>query len=422
MSVKVVVVDDEYLVRLGIQETIDWKAHGFEIVGEASDGRKGLELVRKYKPDIVLTDIRMPFMDGLELMARMREEGFSAKIVVLSGYAEFDYVKTAMDHGASTYLLKPIENEKLLKTMKQLAQAILEEQQKGALFSILKDELPVIRRQFFRDLMEGILTDWDEIREKAELLHLPLEYSHHYVVLMRLEELGDRPLPQIAVETEKISKCIECAVTSKLLLEGKAVGHFFEDIPGQWGLLIHPLHPSADFLRSLKDCLIEINTELEQRLDYHFCIGISRFCQDITQVRRAYLEAVKAAQSRPLPGLGFVKVAGEEDSMQYRREIRTAIQYIQEHYNEDITVEMIANELYMSPDHLMHLFKKEVGHTFNECLTLYRIEKAKQWLRNPQYKVYEVCEMAGYKDPKYFSQLFKRIVGQSPSEYAKWQD
>ena len=104
MNIKILVVDDEYLVRLGIRETIDWEEHGFSIVGEAADGRKGLELALNKKPDIILTDIRMPFMDGLEFMHQIRSHGLNSKIVVLTGYAEFDYVKTAMDNGVGLFV------------------------------------------------------------------------------------------------------------------------------------------------------------------------------------------------------------------------------------------------------------------------------------------------------------------------------
>lgn len=100
MNIRILVIDDEYLVRLGIRETINWSEYGFSIIGEASDGRKGLQLALDWKPEIILTDIRMPFMDGLEFMNQIRKHGLNSKIVVLTGYAEFDYVKAAMDNGA----------------------------------------------------------------------------------------------------------------------------------------------------------------------------------------------------------------------------------------------------------------------------------------------------------------------------------
>src|SRR5689334_10325683 len=115
------IVDDEYLVRKGISETIEWTEYGIKIIGEACDGEQGLEMAMDYMPDIILTDIHMPFMNGLEFMSKLRERGSNSNIIVLSGYEEFSYVRTALQYGVIDYLLKPIDNQQLIDTVQKVA-------------------------------------------------------------------------------------------------------------------------------------------------------------------------------------------------------------------------------------------------------------------------------------------------------------
>src|SRR5690348_9698886 len=114
-------IDDEYLVKLGIRETINWKEYNVEIVAEASNGKEGLELALKYSPEVILVDMRMPVMDGMEFMRQARENGLTANIIILSGHEEFNYAKVALQYGAEEYLLKPIENQELIDTVMKVA-------------------------------------------------------------------------------------------------------------------------------------------------------------------------------------------------------------------------------------------------------------------------------------------------------------
>ena len=111
------VVDDEYYVRLGIRETIDWGSYGVELVCEAEDGRKGFELALRFLPDIIITDIKMPGIDGLEFMEKCREAGIQSQFIVLSAHEEFSYAKTALKYGASDYLIKPIHNDQMIEAV-----------------------------------------------------------------------------------------------------------------------------------------------------------------------------------------------------------------------------------------------------------------------------------------------------------------
>ena len=124
---KVFLVEDEVVMRNGIKNNIPWEQEGFEFAGEASDGELAYPLIKKEKPDILITDIRMPFMDGLELSRLVKKELPQIKIIILSGYNEFDYAKTAINIGVTDYLLKPISSAKLLEAVKKVADMIEKE-------------------------------------------------------------------------------------------------------------------------------------------------------------------------------------------------------------------------------------------------------------------------------------------------------
>lgn len=125
---KVFLVEDEFIIREGIKNNIDWQIHGYEFCGEASDGELAFPLIQKLKPDILITDIKMPFMDGLALSRLVKKELPETEIIFLSGYEEFDYAKEAIQIGVARYLLKPINGDALLAEVDIVAEDILKKQ------------------------------------------------------------------------------------------------------------------------------------------------------------------------------------------------------------------------------------------------------------------------------------------------------
>lgn len=154
--IKVFLVEDEVIMREGIRQNIDWEAEGFEFVGEASDGELAYPLIQKSKPDILITDIQMPFMNGLELSRLVKQEMPKIKIIVLTGYDEFEYAREGIDIGITDYLLKPIASAKLLEAVKKVGQLVLEERisQKNSDRERL-ESLQAARQKFFRGLVLG---------------------------------------------------------------------------------------------------------------------------------------------------------------------------------------------------------------------------------------------------------------------------
>lgn len=139
--IKVFLVEDEPIIRKSIRENIDWEKEGFQFCGEAGDGEIALPLIRIEKPDILITDVKMPFMDGLELAELVRKELPTTKILILSGFRDFDFAKKAISIGVTDYLSKPITSERLLDAIKQVAKRIKDEQEESSLVKTYQQEM-----------------------------------------------------------------------------------------------------------------------------------------------------------------------------------------------------------------------------------------------------------------------------------------
>ena len=138
---KIFLVEDEFIVREGIKKKIDWAAKGYEFVGEASDGELAFPMIQKEKPDIVITDIRMPFMDGLTLSKMVKQILPSTEIIVLTGHEEFEYAKEALKIGIAEYLTKPISSEGLLAAVEEVAGRIEEKRKEEEILKKYKEEM-----------------------------------------------------------------------------------------------------------------------------------------------------------------------------------------------------------------------------------------------------------------------------------------
>ena len=145
---KVFLVEDEFVIREGIKNNTDWKAHGYEFCGEAGDGELAYPMIQRLRPDIVITDIRMPFMDGLELSRLIRRELPDIEIIILSGYQEFEYAKEAIKLGVAQYLSKPINGEELLAELEELSAKIEE-----------KRRATQIRERYLKEMEENTLRE-----------------------------------------------------------------------------------------------------------------------------------------------------------------------------------------------------------------------------------------------------------------------
>ena len=216
---KIMIVDDDRIIRMGLMKTIPWAEHGFELVGEAGDGEQALELIRKTQPQVVISDIRMPFMDGLELARRTRELYPAIKFIFLTGFEDFGYAKTAVGLQAVDYLLKPVERGVLLDKVKKAAAAW--DKDHGSREQ-LQAARPYLKGGFFQKLLAGTNPENEMIREAA---HLGLDIDHSYALAM-LACIDDYDLEEVHPRSghrelrRRVADCLDQVIEKEGLIGG----------------------------------------------------------------------------------------------------------------------------------------------------------------------------------------------------------
>ena len=289
---KVFLVEDEIIIRNGVKNNIPWEQEGFTFVGEAGDGELAWPLIKQTKPDILITDIRMPFMDGLELSGLVRKELPDTKIIILSGYSEFDYAKQAINLGVANYLLKPISGEKLLEAVKQVADIIREERAQTLLVEQYRlengENVKVEKIRLFEQIVAGTATT-REILDRGELLELDLAVPFYTVLLLKLVDSGESmdSSAQVMEASEKVDEAI------------MKNPEFFAVERGLEGLAI--LMKSEEERQAgtkLMNLEKEIQEILTQYPEVSYFGGAGETVQRMRDIRRSYIGASKAFASR----------------------------------------------------------------------------------------------------------------------------
>lgn len=346
---RLVVIDDEYIVVEGIKALISRMKLDYEVAGGAYDGIHGLEIVQREKPDVVITDIRIPGMDGLSLIEAAKETCPDTAFVVISGYSEFVYAQRALALGVKGYIDKPITAEKL------------------------------------KDVFERIE------KERERTLHEDTEKAR-----------------QNRKQYEELEKIFEVGIKS--ITDGDA---------GEFRCY------SKQVIDSLKELYPELS-EFRREFYKHLCVLSDVLIESQKQIERSSL--VSFQEMEKCDSFGKVQEYGEsvlsdiekhltaDQTGSCHRVILELLNFLEEHYHEDIGLGELAEKVGMSTAYLSVLFKAEVGTSYVKYLTDLRMKKAKKLLQDG-YKVHEVSELVGYNNYRYFCDIFKKHEGMTPNEY-----
>ncbi len=379
---KVFLVEDEIIMREGIRNNIDWEKEGFEFAGEASDGELAYPLIQDSKPDILITDIRMPFMDGLELSRRVKKEMPDIKIIVLSGYDEFEYAREGIRIGITEYLLKPIDGNKLLEAVKRVAQLILSE------------------RELQRELKPGQEQDSSK-NSQAEAEGTVAQRSP-----------GGQEAELGILEVGKLDR----RVAERFLKTGlkSEVTNFVDDYFSSFGInniqsLLFRQYVTTDMYFTAVSMLEGLGYENGE---------LAKHCGEIRDINKVLssVESNKEYLKKILStAIDLREVVSQK---KYHSILEEAKSYIEQHYDDvNISLNSVAASVNLSPNHFSSIFSQEMGKTFVEYLTFVRMEKAKELLRTSSLKSAEIAYAVGYKDAHYFSYLFKKNQDCTPKEY-----
>lgn len=392
---KVIIVDDEYLVRTGLRQTVDWQSLCAEVVAECENGAQALDAVIKHGPDLIISDVRMPVMDGLMLAEKLAERGYDGAVIFYSGYSDFEYVRKALEYGVSGYVLKPVENKMLVEKVAETMAALEEKRKKRDALASLTSGASRVRETYFSKLEEGV--DDKPLKDQLEVLDITVP-ADGIVIYGRRLNAQDGKFSAVYVGL------------ARALENFGATGWLWDDR----FITVTGLTDREALCARAGDLLDEIYPD-----GVCAAIGISPVYGKGVMIYEAALKAVGYASAViPMGGVYTEKAYFHGEGKKRNRFISDVLEYIYGHYAEKLTVKSVAEKLYVSESHLMHEMKEELGTTFNECLKQFRIQRAKTLLKQGGMRVSEVASAVGFTDVRYFGQVFKESTGLTPSEYS----
>lgn len=288
--IKVFLAEDEFIIRDAIKKSIDWKKEGYEFVGEASDGELAYPMIMKEKPDILITDIKMPFMDGLELGEIVKKELPETKILILSGYNDFDFAQKAIEIGITDYLLKPISAERLLEAIGNVSKQIMREREEKQLLLRYSQETQENKERERQNFINKILSEDMSMREvlkQGEELGLNLSAQMYNVMLFQIYEDAREDKRE---ETMEVYGQIET-----LMRQMSGVYIFRNGIRG-WIFLY-----MANDEEEIKSQIEKVKEKIQQLLadtEISYFGGIGKIVSRLRELKQSYWDAEKAIASR----------------------------------------------------------------------------------------------------------------------------
>lgn len=525
---KMALIDDEAVVKEGMKDLINWEEIGLELIGTAEDGEEGLRLVQTMLPDIILLDIDMPKHNGLDLAQRIRENYEQIKIILISSYDTFDYVRQALRLGVEDYVLKPVTKSEMITVLGKVVDKLDKERalnkKASDVLNKIEQSIPLIQQKLLEELVVGDVES-SLIHRKCVNANMPSTKSYYSVFVLGIDE-------EIEILKDEARK----------VLTHFAVQNIVSEMVRQrnWGILFEMNHLNTVlYFTDEEECaaqeydkvLRHIHYKIKELLGITVTIGAGKLVAEINEVCKSYNEAYEALISSFFEGRGnivypikslehtqvnfkqwvrweqemiksmdqpmtfnhaleklwrdiktkkmlkkdieevwnhiacallkkFVEIDASiieifPQGINLREEItacRTLLDmqtwmdalynkcyayinhqanpnkihmnnilgYIDENYAlSTLSMKMVCEGVHISPSHMSNIFKREMGMTFVQYVTDYRMSKAKQLLKYTALKTYEIAEAVGYADSQYFSTAFKKQVKMSPIEYRK---
>ncbi|MFD2671332.1 response regulator [Marinicrinis sediminis] len=531
MAYQVLIVDDEPVIRFGIRASIPWEQHGMQVIGDCANGSEALELLHNQSLDILITDIKMPVMDGLALTREVIARYPHAKVILVSSYNDFDYVREAMRLGAMDYILKPtLEPEELLEVLHTCIRQLQAERSMHDVIDAYASSTRQLERKKVEQLLKRNLLQKQPI-ESAASLPSWME-TKMWVVCVRLDRVHEG---RSEAEVGELERTIVWEDLVETFYDQLDRGYALHISSEELLLLLPAESEDASFMEKLKG-------DLESVIGYKLTMGMDqadhagqlneavehsrlacqrRFFEGLGHIYQHEVEA-KAVQTTPLSSQGESTQANQPEFDRFKSELmqkvrlndneamqsllqtwiktwqalshtacshgdemrikheacellslqfsnhmesvhllerfdamketetiedfldtfltqveechrlldekqdrhpsydspmERALDYIHEHYQQDIHLQEVADIVHISKNYFSILFKKYTEQNFIDYVIQLRIRKAKELLEHTELKVYEVAEASGFNDVKYFSKLFKKMTSCSPVDY-----
>lgn len=415
---KMLIADDEPFIVEGLKQILNWQKYNIEIVITASNGIEALELIKKTGAQILITDIKMPKMNGLELIKRVKELKLNTHIIVLSGYDDFEYLKESIKLGIENYLLKPINCEELEETVLNVVNKL--EHKNLQDFYIHKD-MDIIKNNILYRWVNGSISQ-NELIERVALLDISLEYSEYIVCILRLS-------PNSNEHTNRYALAQKAEVICFQTISSYSSGIVFCAPENN---IIFIMNALEDSKKLAEQCINNLKDKLNTKC--FFTIGSLE--HDYSLLSRSYYRALELQQhlllvpyENILEYCSFMENTKKdqiherllnkllEENESINPIIRRLVTYVTTNFSSDICLKTLAIELNINANYLGQLFKEETGEYFSDYLNMIRINKAKELLKDIRQNTKAVSAAVGYKDANYFYKTFKKYTGFSPSEF-----
>jgi len=396
---KVLIADDEPKVRRGLRATIEQSESDMMVVAEAEDGQSALTAVKEARPDILLVDIRMPFVDGLQLIEQINAHTRDCVIVVVTGHDEFEYAKRALQLRVFDFILKPISQEHLIEVLKRarLELEALRKQNRYVAWARdqLERNLPAIREEFIQKWVTGRLSQ-SEIDDQLDFLGIDFGLAPGMIVV-RIVERGVGTAAARQHDRHLASLVIRNILTDTL----------------------EEFHPTYVFQDDYDDIVaLTSSSGGEAWVD-----ALPRIRSKAADSKIAEVIVAQASVSGGMPALPEtydLLVAEVSDQGATSSIVLKVNSFLEENYRRhSLTLEETAGAMKLSPGYLSRVLKQQTGLSFVDYLTRLRATKAAQVMLDPSVKIYEVAESVGFASQHYFSRAFKRVLGLAPVDYRK---
>lgn len=403
--IRILFADDDDILRCSITENIDWRGNGYDIVGVAKNGKEAYEIALRTCPQILLTDIRMPYMDGLELAQRVLESIDGCHIVFLTGFDELEYVKEALRLRADDYIMKGEPGEKILQAV-NLIRCRVEQEIKNAHLTVLGEK---VSRQ---NLLAGLLREdcsMNELEKIQGLLKMnPQKYVYRVAAIQNFPEKQSNGSIVHSAEIQR-DHWMEESIEKYLAHQGKIAYMIRYQ---QYMILFLELNSEQE--EEATSQLQGLLSRVYAKGNITFQIGVSRVWQESENFSLYLDEAIVAAMSTEDKDvqIHFFK------ELSQTRFVRLIREYIGAHYNNpDLSLNLLSEELFLAPAYISSLFKRYTNTNLKNYLIQVRLKAACQLLETTDLCVYEIAEAVGYTNSQYFSVIFKKYIGTAPLEY-----
>lgn len=520
------IADDEINILNLLEKLIDWNSLNIEVIGKCQTGTQAYHAIAEHKPDIVIIDIKMPGLSGLDVVRQTQEDGIFPNFILISGHKQFEYARSAIQYGVENYIVKPINGQELTDNLTQIINRIQKEQSsndyKVMLEQQIKSNIALSREQFLRMLFlspglsvqqetQDINRDYgfDFCYDYYRAVSIkpdtkePFTLSQYQILLKQIYEFVRTVSSEYSFKTYGIIESDEimlfinyaseeelacslasvfdtlknkfysyCYITMGVSSSSKNLFHtlFQEshtaimsrvtlgkdrmiDYNGlsrfrikvnkshyldQFGTYIDTLNIAGiekactQLLREISDELVnpvslfELFLSMIYLLEEHLTDLYKKTDEEFKFQKKQYVSQIHNAASKGELVQNMkhimIKEISSYEKIQYNKDSRyisLAKQYIYDHIDKNITLNDVAEMLFINPSYFSTLFKKETGETFSNYITGMRIKRSKELLKNLKYSISDVSNMVGYQDAKYFGKVFQKYVGINPSQFRK---